>query len=293
MKTKSRNVIGWIFSSPYLILGTLFFLIPLFWAFFLSITNWNLMSPKFDIVGIENFAKAIFSPEVQAAFFNAYKFAILIVPLVVVISFVLAYTIYHLPRKVKPVFSVAFFVPYISSGVAISFVVRGLLSYNSPLNELLRANWGITLDINTNAALATGVIVAMIVWKMVGYYSLFLLSSLESIERDVHDAAKIDGVGPVKKIFSIILPMIYPALFTITTLSVGLCFGIFTEPYMLTGGGPDMATNTWQLTVFNESFVRSNSGYGAAVAILNAVVIFISLLAIQKLLKKWGARYGW
>ncbi|MGL4383242.1 MAG: carbohydrate ABC transporter permease [Bacilli bacterium] len=290
---KRHNLIGWIFSSPYLILTIIFFFIPLGWAIFLGFTNWNLMSPDFNMVGFVNFTRAFKDPKVIAAFYNTFKYILIIVPSATIISFLIAYIIFSLPAKLKPIFSIMFFIPYISSGVAISFVVSGIFSYNSPLNTFLKTTFNYSLALNKNENMAFLVICGMIVWKISGYYSLFLLSSLESIQSDLHDSCKLDGCYGFTKIKKMIIPLILPTLTTVIILSVGLCFGIYTEPYMLTGGGPNLATTTWQLEIFNQSFVKFDSGYSSAIAILNSIIILLCITILQKLLKKWRLKYGW
>lgn len=76
-------------------------------------------------------------------------------------------------------------------------------------------------------------------------------------------------------------------------LTVGVSFGIFTEVYQLTGGGPNFATNTWQMEIFNQAFVNLNSGYASAISLMAATVTFASIGVIKKMLEKWGQRNGW
>ncbi len=91
--------------------------------------------------------------------------------------------------------------------------------------------------------------VGIVVWKMSGYYALFILSGIESIGDDVTEAAMLDGSTGLHKLLHITLPMIMPTLTTVIVLATGLAFGVFTEPYLLTGGGPNMTTTTWRLEI--------------------------------------------
>lgn len=133
----------------------------------------------------------------------------------------------------------------------------------------------------------------MMAWKFAGYYALLFLSGLESIPNEVYEAAAIDGATGFKRFWHITLPMLYPSFFTVMILAVGLIFGIFTEPYVLTGGGPDLSTHTWQLEIYNQAFEKMKAGYGTAIAVINSVVTFGSILIIKTILEKWGARHGW
>ncbi|QJC53542.1 sugar ABC transporter permease [Paenibacillus albicereus] len=286
-----NNKLGWLFASPYLIFSILFFFIPLIWSIFLSVTDWDLIAPTFNLVGFENFLEALRSPSVHAAFWNTYKFMMIFVPLVTALAIAVAVLVHGLPRF-KGLFLIGFFLPYLSSGVVSALIVKGLLSYTSPVNEFLR---GIGLDINWlgspfSALFVVGLILA---WKFTGYYALILTSGLESIDKEVYEAAAIDGVKDGQRFWRITLPLLYPSLYTTLILAFGVTFGIFTEVYQLTGGGPGNATNTWQMEIFKQAFSNMQVGYASAVALLASVATFISIFAIRKILEIWGKRNGW
>lgn len=288
---KKAARLGWLFASPYLIYTLIFFVIPMVWAAFLSFTNWNIISPEYEFVGFRNFMEALTSDTVKAAFFVTYKFMLMFVPIVIAGSLFLAYLIHSLPR-LKGLFSVGYFLPYLASGVAASVVINGILSYNSPFNEKLR-EFGLDVDWLGSPVLAPLVIALMMAWKFVGYYALLFLSGLESIPKEIYESAAIDGAVGWKRFWYITIPMLYPSFYTVTILAVGLMFGIFTEPYVLTGGGPDNATHTWQLEIYNQAFEKLNAGYGTAIAVINSVVTFLSIFVFKKVLEKWGERHGW
>lgn len=289
---KTNNKLGWIFSSPYLLYTLIFFLIPLVWSAWLSVTNWDMMSPKVHFVGLDNFVQAFQSPAVHAAFWVTFKFLIIFVPMVLVLSLIIAVLVNGLP-KFKGLFLVAFFLPYLSSGVVSSLIVKGLLSYNGPLNVFLRHRLGLDINWLGTPMSALFVISFMIAWKMSGYYALIFVSGLESINRDLYEAAAMDGAGRWRSFWNITIPMLYPALYTVLVLAVGLCFGIFTEVYQLTGGGPNYGTNTWQMEIYNQAFVNLKSGYASAVALISAVITFLSIGVFRKIMEKWGASNGW
>ncbi|ODE68649.1 sugar ABC transporter substrate-binding protein [Listeria monocytogenes] len=110
---------------------------------------------------------------------------------------------------------------------------------------------------------------------------------------DKEKEAAMDGSGRFRTFWKVTVPMLYPALFTVIVLAVGVSFGIFTEVYQLTGGGPNFATNTWQMEIFNQAFVNLNSGYASAISLMAATVTFASIGVIKKMLEKWGQRNGW
>jgi multiple sugar transport system permease protein len=289
---KNQGWLGWLFASPYLLYAIIFFLIPLVWSLFLSVTDWNLISPTYSFVGLENYAAALKSQGVQSAFFVTFKFMAVFVPLVIAFSIIVALIVQGLPRF-RGIFLIGFFLPYLASGVVSSLIVKGILSYNSPLNEFLRGTFGLDIDWLGSPFAALFVVALIIAWKFTGYYALILTSGFESISKDVYEAAMIDGVTPWQRFWKITLPLLYPALFTVLILSIGVTFGIFTEVYQLTGGGPNFATNTWQMEIFTKAFSNLQAGYASAIAIIASIVTFVAIYIIRKLLELWGKRNGW
>lgn len=289
---RTNNKLGWLFTSPYIIFTTIFFLLPLFWSFWLAFTNWNLISPDINFVGAQNFIKAITSPKIHQAFWVTYKFLIAFVPIALILSMLVAVLVNRLP-KFKGLFLVAFFLPYLSSGVVTSLIVKGILSYNGPISTWLRNSFGLDIDWLGSPTSALIIISIMIAWKMSGYYGLILVSGLNSINTEIYEAAALDGVTPWQRFWKITIPMLYPSLYTVLILAIGVSFGIFTEVYQLTGGGPNGATNTWQMEIYNQAFVNLNSGYASAIALIAAVVTFLSIGVLRKLIEKWGHHYGW
>lgn len=294
MKSTGRsNLVGWLLNSPYIIYSIIFFLIPLIWAAWLSLMDWNLMSQNKKFVGLANF-KALFSDvKVQAAFINSYKYLLPIVLLCFICGLVIALLVSKLPDKIKGVVAVLFFIPYLTSGVATSVVVKYFFNYNSVFNEFLRENFDLNINWLTDKRYAFAVMVGIVVWKMSGYYALFILSGIESIGADVNEACALDGSKGFHKLIHVTLPMIMPTLTTVLVLATGLAFGIFTEPFLLTGGGPDLSTTSWQLEIYNTSFTKFQSGYGAAMAIANAIQIFVTLRIINFITDKLNKKFGY
>lgn len=295
MKAKinwSKELLGWLFNGPLLIYSIIFYIIPIGWAFWLSTLNWNLMSKTRKYNFPDNFVNLFTDKRVIASFQNSFKYLFFIIIFTVIFGFLIGLLVYQLPDKIKGFVSVLFFIPYLTSGVALSVVVRYLLSYNSVFNNYLRDIFSIDIDWLKDPKWAFFVMVFLIVWKMSGYYGLFILSALEGISEDVFEASEIDGSVGIHRLFHIIIPTIIPTLTTIVVLASGLAFGIFTEPYLLTGGGPSNSTTTWLIEIYNTSFTKFNSGYGSAMALACAVQIFITVKIITVIMNKLGDKFG-
>lgn len=290
---KKTNLVGWGLNAPYLIYSLIFFLIPLFWAFWLSTMEWNLMSVDKKFVGFANFKALFFDTRIQAAFVNSFRYLLPIVVLCFLGGLVIALLVSQLPDKIKGIVAVLFFIPYLTSGVATSVVVKYFFNYNSAFNEFLRNQFDLTINWLTDPKTAFAIMVGIVVWKMSGYYALFILSGVESIGSDVNEACELDGSAGFHKLIHITIPMIMPTLTTVVVLATGLAFGIFTEPFLLTGGGPNLSTTSWQLEIYNTSFTKFQSGYGAAMAIASAVQIFVTLRVINFFMNKLNKKFGW
>ncbi|MCI9662641.1 MAG: sugar ABC transporter permease [Lachnospiraceae bacterium] len=290
---KQESILGWLFCSPYLAFSLVFFLIPLMWAFWLSTMDWNLMSDDKKFVGTGNFVNLFLDNKVQAAFVNSYRYLLPIVILCFAFGLAIALLVSNLPERIKGFVAVLFFIPYLTSGVATSVVVKYLLAYNSVFSVFLRERFGVDVNWLQDKRTAFAIMVILVVWKMSGYYALFILSAIEGISEDVKEACALDGSIGFHRLIHVTLPMITPTLTTVIVLATGLAFGIYTEPYLLTGGGPGLATTTWQLEIYNASFTRYQSGYAAAMAIVNAIQIFVTLRVINVVMDRFNKKFGW
>lgn len=284
--------VAWLFNTPYIVYSLAFLFLPLGWAVWLALTDWNLMTPEYNFVGFKNFSALFTDAKVQAAFWNAFRYLVPIVVLCFVFGIGIALLVSNLPEKLKGIAAVMFFIPYLISGVSSAVLVKHLLSYSSLLNVFLRETFNIDINwLQSNAAF--WVLIAEIVWKLAGYYALFILAGIGSIPQEVYEAASLDGCTGIRKTFFITLPMITPTLTSVVVLAAGVSFQIFAEPFLLTGGGPAMSTTTWQLEIYRTSFVSFKAGYGAAMAIANAVQIFVVIQLITWLMNKLNKRFGW
>lgn len=255
-------------------------------------TDWNLISLQVKWVGWSNFVSAFSSSRVWAAFFTSYKIMAVFLPTVLVFSLAIALLINSLPYG-RGIFSVGFFLPYLVSGVAMALVIQGVLAYNSPAAPIFRRLFGEVPNWFGDPWLAITVISLLIAWKFSGYYALIFMAALQAIPQELYEAAQLDGARFWTKLFKITLPMLYPAFYTVLILAVGLTFAVFTEPFLLTGGGPGLATHTWQLEIFYQVFQTLKAGYGSTIAFLNAMVTFASIIFIRKIMTKWGESLGW
>ena len=197
-------------------------------------------------------------------------------------------------KRFQGALAIAFFLPYLASGVAAALVVRGVLNYFGPFNAFLRTAFGTDPDWLGNPALAVVVISLMMAWKFSGYDALIFLAGLaEYSSRTLRSSQPRRRKRLGRSSGQITFPMLYPSLYTVIILSVGAMFSVFTEPFILTNGGPELATQTWTLEIYYQLFTSLNAGYASAVALLNAVSVFAAVFIVRRVMEWWGGRNGW
>jgi multiple sugar transport system permease protein len=218
-------------------------------------------------------------------FFNTFNFMLYFIPMVLGLSLLFALGLKRV-KLFRTFFILAFLVANVSSGVAYSIIFQKLFAINGPLNGLTRAIFGITIPWFSSPQLATLSIAIMVTWKFIGYYGLILFSGLQAIPESLYEAAELDGAGKMTKFFRITLPLINPSIVMVLVLSLTLTFGIFTEPFLITGGGPMRTTYTFQMLIYTTAFQKINPGYASTLAIVVALLSYGCVLLTRKLVER-------
>jgi len=149
-----------------------------------------------------------------------------------------------------------------------------LFSVNGPINKALNSLFGITIPWFTSPQWAMFSIALIVIWKFIGYYGLILYAGLTAIPKSLYEAAELDGAGSLTKFFRITLPLLNPSIIMVLVLAITLAFGIFTEPYMITGGGPMRSTLTPMMHMITTAFQRMDPTYAATMAVFVAIISF-------------------
>ncbi len=285
MKLRTREAAaGWGLISGYLGYMAIFWGYPFIWMAILAFTKWNFFGkPKF--YAFNNFSKIFTDPMFWRVFFNTLNFMMYFIPMVFVGSILFALALNRL-KYFKTFIALSFLVANISSGVAYSIIFQNIFSDVGPINRLLYKTFGITIPWFTSPQLAMLTIAIMVTWKFIGYYGLILYSGIQAIPKSLYEAAELDGATKWISFWKITLPLINPALTTMLILSTNLSFGIFTEPYMITGGGPLNRTMTFMMFMYNTAFQRINPSYATAIAIITALINYSLVLLIRKLVER-------
>lgn len=273
---RKEAIVGWLFISPEIIGMLSLSILPILFSLFLSFNEWNLIGGLAEIrfVGLDNFKEMFVDERVLLALKNNMIFTLLVVPITMGLSLILA-TVINSDIFLKGYFKVAFFIPYISSIIAVGAVWRALYHPSQgPINQLLMS-LGVTEPPAWLASTSTSLISIIIIsiWAQVGYVVIIYIAGLTNISQEIYESAEIDGATGFQKFFKITMPLLKP---THTFLAITLLissFKVFDLIKFLTDGGPINSSTVLVYLVYQEGFERFNMGYASAISWLLFLVV--------------------
>ena len=286
MRSHSRTT-AWTLLSPWVLAFALFGLYPFVFSLAASFTDYSPIRPgQTKIVGVANYAAALTDPAFWSALGNTLVFVVGTIPFTTALALALALAVQ--PRfRGRTLFRVGFFLPSVVSVVVLSLVFKGLYAPSGTLNAML-GRFGLPTPawlLEPHTALPA--IMAMDVWSASGYYMIIFLAGLESIPRDLYEAARIEGAGRWTCLVRITLPLLRPTLLFVLVVNTVRSLQIFAEVFVMTRGGPLGKTTTVVYYLYEQAFSRFHLGYASAVAYL---LFLISLLLAWAQMKAVGAR---
>lgn len=267
------------FLAPGMAGFAIFIVLPLLASLAISLFDWPLFgTPKF--IGINNYLTMFTQdPVFWTVIGNTMIFAVAYTVLNLVLAIGVAVWLQNL-GKWAPFFRVLFFVPVVTPMVANALVWRLMLTDDGVVNSLL-ANLGINgPSWLSDSTLAMSSLVVMSIWQGLGYNIIVLGAGLGGISPSLYEAAMLDGAGPWKRFKSVTLPLLSPSLFFCTIMTIIGAFKVFTQPYLLTLGGPGDSTNTIVLYLYRNAFSYDKMGYASSMAWVLFVIVMI-ITAIQ------------
>lgn len=274
------NVAGYVFTMPFIIGFIVFTAIPFFSSLYLSFTDYNVLTPA-KWVGLANYHKMFFEDKLfWTSFWVTFKFAFIQVPIKLAFSLLVAVILSKATRLVG-FYRSAFYIPSLMGGsVAIALLWKQLFSNNGVVNQILAA---LGLPGNTrwlgDPSTALGTLIALGVWQF-GSSMLIFLAAIKNIPASYHEAAIVDGAGPVRRFFSITFPMLTPIIFFNLINQVIGSFQAFNSSYLITQGKPLNTTLYYGVHLYNQAFNHYEMGYGCAMAwfMLLIIAFFTALI---------------
>lgn len=285
---KSKEMwMGYLFILP-IVAGYIIFLFgPIVYAFVMSFTNWSLFGNT-TYIGLDNYIYAMRDdPVFWDTVVNTVYFSAGLVPLNIVLSLLLAML---LKRKIWGIglFRTAIFTPVVVSLVVWGIVWKFIFSTDGGLVNLLIRTFGgteIAWLFSETWTMPTVIVVSAL--KGVGMNMVIFLAALHDVPKDYYEASKIDGASRWETFKSITLPMITPAVFMITIITVIGSLKVFGQIYVMTGGGPGTSTYVMVFYIFKQAFRSYEFGYASALAFILFSIILVLTLIQWKLRKRW------
>lgn len=274
---------GYALIAPTTILLALFYLYPLVQTVGYSFTNWNPATGETGaFVGGANFAGLLTNSEFLGAAANTGVYVIVVVPVTMALGLFLAALLAQ-PFRGRGLYRALLFVPYIAPIVGSSLIFSFILS---PLGGIVNGTLGALgfapIGFLNSTPWALISVIVFSIWQGVGYQMIIFSAALANIPQSYHEAATLDGAGPIRRFFSISLPLVVPTLGFLAITGIIGALQVFTQVYILTGGGPLRSTETLLYFIYQQGFVYFHGGTASAAAVLLlALGIIVSVVQLR------------
>ena len=274
---------AYAFISPFYILFGIFSVYPIIFSIYLSFTEWKGMGPKV-FVGLENYRMLLGDSVFWQSIRNGVILFFLYVPIMTLLALVLAVILNAKFVRFFQVFRTMIFIPYITTMIAAGFVFRMMMNVKYGFFNILLTSIGIPpVPWLENVWWARISLSLLVIWAWLGYNMVIMLAGLQTISKDLVEAATIDGANPVQAFFRITVPLMKPIILFSVILSTIGSFGLFSEVYSLTvGGRPMNATLTPIVYIWQQAFQHYKFSYASAVSyVYFAIIIVLTLLQLR------------
>lgn len=284
-RQKSENLWGWIFILPTMIGLIILNIYPMIQTVIQSFYKTGDFGKGNVFVGLKNYQKVFGDGEIWQALWNTIKYAIVEVPISVVLGLFLA-VLLNKKMRGRSVFRTIFFLPMVVAPAAIAMVWKWLYNSNFGLiNNIfhIKVNWISSPNIAIFSIAVIGI------WSVIGYNMVLFLAGLQSVPRDFYEAASLDGATGWQQLTKITIPLISPTIFFVVVTRVIGAMQVFDLIYMLI----DLNNPAWKKTetlvslFYKYSFEQSKKGYGAVVVVLLLAVIMVLTVIQLNGQKKW------
>lgn len=278
---------GVAFVLPTVIIMTIFMILPILYAFYLSFNKVSLVGEvEYQFVGLKNYLTAFKDERVLIALKNTLRYVIIVVPIQTMIALVLAFVL-NSGIKFQNTFRTLLFLPTLTSSSALTMIFMFLFSMNGPVNKLLIQLGILSTPVGflNESATVMNAIIIMNIWSTVPMFMTIYLAGLQDIPNTMYEAAEIDGASVFQRLTKITIPQLVPVTNYIIMIGLASTFQLFDQTYIVSGGsgGPNNATLTLSLIIYQYAFKTFGTiGYASAIAILLTIVIFTISFILRK-----------
>jgi ABC-type sugar transport system permease subunit len=282
---RRANIAGWGMSAPFTAILAVFLLLPILASLALSFTSFSIGNiqdwTSAEFIGLDNYTKLFGDDTFVRSLRNTAYFVLVGMPCTIVIGLLLAVALNQGIGRLRALFRVGFYLPVVTSIVAIAVVWRYMLDPDVGILNAALAQVGITgPDWLGNPNTTMPSIIALGVWRNIGNAMVIFLAALQTVDPHLYEAARVDGAKGRQLFRHVTVPMLRPAILFVTVITTIGYLQVFEEPFVMTGptGGPDQSGLTTSLFVYQQGFRFFNLGYASAAAY--ALFVFIAVLAI-------------
>ena len=282
--------VAYLYILPAYLVFVLFLLIPLGRAVVLSLYDWNGLTVA-EWVGLDNYREVVADEGLRAAFGHAAVLIVFYAVLPVLVALALVATMTRARLRGLGIYRTVLFVPQVVAMVVVAVAWRQIYAPDGPLNQVLRA---VGLDGLARAWLGDFTFALPAVgfvgtWVQMGLCIVLFLAGVSKIPRELYEAARLDGAGPVREFFTVVLPALRNEISVALTLTVVAALRNFDLVYVTTRGGPGTSTTVPSYEVYRRAFEIGEVGSAAAVAVTLTAMIFVLTFGITRIAERGSA----
>ena len=282
---RDERVAAYIFIAPAVILLIAFLVVPMIYTVYFSGFKYQIMRPDaMKFIGFENYQKLFSDKNFWLALKNTVYFTVIVVPCQCVLALALALLVSKKFRGVA-IFRTMYFAPQLTSMVVISVLWSVLYNANPNtglINSILVSLGMSPIKFLSDANTAMNSIIFMSAWQGAGYQMMIFLAGLQGIPRDQYEAASVDGATKFKQFLYITLPGLKGTIKYVIMITMIQAMKLFTQPYIMTQGGPKNSTKTLVYYIYTQGFQKGNFGYACSIAAVFFVIVVCMSMAMKK-----------
>ena len=275
-RKRDERVAAYIFVAPAVILLIAFLVVPMNYTVYFSGFKYQIMRPDaMKFIGFENYQKLFSDKNFWLALKNTVYFTVIVVPCQCVLALALALLVSKKFRGVA-VFRTMYFAPQLTSMVVISVLWSVLYNANPNtglINSILVSLGMSPIKFLSDASTAMNSIIFMSAWQGAGYQMMIFLAGLQGIPRDQYEAASVDGATKFKQFLYITIPGLKGTIKYVIMITMIQAMKLFTQPYIMTQGGPKNSTKTLVYYIYTQGFQKGNFGYACSFAAVFFVIV--------------------
>jgi multiple sugar transport system permease protein len=282
----AHNLTGYLFMGPAILGLGLFVVFPIFLAFFLAFQKVRLLGGlQFDFIGFQNFSRLAQDDRIGIALKNTVEYVLIVVPSQTLLALLLAVTL-NAGVKGQSFWRVLYFLPTLTSSAVLTLIFMWIYNADGLLNHTLSGLGLPTYNWLGDPAIALKGIMLMNIWSTAPFFMVIYLAALQDIPISLYEAAMLDGASKLQQFRYITLPQLQPVTFFVVATGIIGTFQLFDQSYIFSGGsgGPNNATLTVVLLIYQAVFRDLQLGYGAAIAFFLALIIVTATLVQRRFL---------